>query len=119
MSASIVTPLAAGVDPAALIEVLHDHTAMIDALAPGNTDAQLISGDPSSDSGPCVYSVTAPTPMGKSTYPLTITNTADGADTLVQPKPPVGKLEIRAKWTVGGGNLSEEVVIDGNFMTKK
>jgi len=118
MSTSVVTPLSAGIDPRALIEVLHDHSAMINALAPGNTDAQLISGEPSG-TGPCVYHVTAPTPMGKSTYPLTITNVADGADTLVQPKPPVGKLEIKAKWRVADGKLSEMVEIDGNFMTKK
>lgn len=115
---NVTTPLANGVTPERLIEVLHDHKAMIDALAPGNTDAQLVSGDPVG-TGPVVYNVTAPTPMGKSTYPLTITNVADGADTLVQPKPPVGKLEIRAKWRVMDGKLKEDVEIDGNFMTKK
>lgn len=118
MSANVTTPLPAELDPQAVIGILHDHTAMINALAPGNTDAQLISGEPSGNE-PCVYHVTAPTPMGKSTYPLTITNVADGADTLVQPKPPVGKLEIRGKWRVAGGKLTESVEIDGNFMTKK
>lgn len=64
-------------------------------------------------------SVTAPTPVGTSTYPLTITNLADGIDTLVQPKPPVGKLEIKAKWRVAEGQLREDVEIEGNFLTKR
>ena len=115
---NVTTPLPPSLSPDALIQVLHNHQAMISALAPGFTDSQLVSGDPSAFS-PCVYNVTAPTPMGKSTYPLTITNVSDGADTLVQPKPPVGKLEIKARWRVVDGKLREDVEIEGNFMTKK
>lgn len=115
---TISTPLPSGIDPQAIIAVLHDHETMIRALAPGFKDYKLISGD-AAGSGPCVYSVTAPTPVGTSTYPLTITNVSDGVDTLVQPKPPVGKLEIKGTWRVASGRLIEDVDIDGNFMTSR
>lgn len=116
---SVTTPLPSNVTEPALIKVLHSLPNIIDALAPGNTSAQYISGNSSMNGSPCVYHVTAPTPVGTSTYPLTITNLADGVDTLVQPKPPVGKLEIKAKWRVEKGKLVEDVIIDGNFMTKR
>ncbi|KAM0722608.1 hypothetical protein Q7P37_002049 [Cladosporium fusiforme] len=116
---SVVTSVPSHVSEASLIKALHDHANIIDALAPGNTAQTLISGDPLYIGTPCVYNITAPTPVGTSTYPLTITNLADGVDTLAQPKPPVGKLEIKAKWRVAKGHLREDVVIDGNFMTKR
>ena len=87
-------------------------------IAP-HTAAELVSGDPAVLGKPTVYSITAPTPVGTSTYPLTITNVPGGVDTLVQPKPPVGKLEIKAKWRVAKGMLTEDVEIEGNFMTKR
>lgn len=116
---SVKTAIPSNVTEASLIQTLHDHQSIIDALAPGNTATKLISGDPAIIGQPTEYSVTAPTPVGTSTYPLTITNVADGVDTLVQPKPPVGKLEIKAKWRVAKGQLTEDVEIDGNFMTKR
>lgn len=116
---SVKTAIPSNVTEASLIQTLHDHQSIIDALAPGNTATKLISGDPAIIGQPTEYSVTAPTPVGTSTYPLTITNVADGVDTLVQPKPPVGKLEIKAKWRVANGQLTEDVEIDGNFMTKR
>jgi hypothetical protein len=116
---SIKTPIPAHITPASLIQILHNHQPIIDALAPGNTASKLTSGDPAAMGTPCVYIITAPTPIGTSTYPLTITNLLDGVDTLVQPKPPVGKLEIRAKWRVAGGELREEVEIEGNFVTRR
>jgi hypothetical protein len=118
-TACIKTPIPSHVTGASLIQILHDHQPIIDALAPGNTASKLMSGDPAAMGTPCVYSITAPTPIGTSTYPLTITNLLGGVDTLVQPKPPVGKLEIRAKWRVVNGELKEDVEIDGNFVTKR
>ena len=48
-----------------------------DALAPGNSAATIVSGDPSTIGSPTQYSITAPTPVGTTqTYPLTITNVA-------------------------------------------
>jgi len=115
----IKTPIPSNITPTSLIQILHNHQPIIDALAPGNTAFKLESGDPAAMGSPCVYSITAPTPMGTSTYPLTITNLLGGVDTLVQPKPPVGKLEIRAKWRVANGELREDVEIEGNFVTKR
>ena len=116
---TIKTPLTPGLSPDALVHVLHDHETIIKTLAPAVKKHELVSGD-ASGSGPCVYNVTAPTPVGtEQTYPLTITNVADGIDTLVQPKPPMGKLEIAGKWRVDGSHLTETVEIDGNFVTKK
>ena len=118
-TACIKTPIPSHITPASVIQILHNHQPIIDALAPGNTAFKLESGDPAAMGSPCVYSITAPTPMGTSTYPLTITNLLGGVDTLVQPKPPVGKLEIRAKWRVANGELREDVEIEGNFVTKR
>lgn len=116
---SVKTSIPSNVSEASLVRTLHNHQSIINALAPGNTAATIISGDPASIGSPTQYNITAPTPVGQSTYPLTITNVADGVDTLVQPKPPVGKLEIKAKWRVANGQLTEDVEIDGNFMTKR
>ena len=117
---SVHTKIPSGVDEAALIQILHSRKNIIDALAPGNSAATIVSGDPSTIGSPTQYAITAPTPVGTTqTYPLTITNVADGIDTFVQPKPPVGKLEIKSKWRVANGQLTEDVEIDGNFMTKR
>ena len=66
---SVHTKIPSGVDEAALIQILHSHKNIIDALAPGNSAA--------------------------------------------------GKLEIKSKWRVANGQLTEDVEIDGNFMTKR
>ena len=55
----------------------------------------------------------------QTTYKLTLTNVNDGVDSLVNAKPPVGTLNISAKWRVANGQLVEEVEIDANFMMKK
>jgi hypothetical protein len=57
--------------------------------------------------------------MSQTAYKLTLTNVAQGVDSLVNAKPPVGVLTISGKWRVSGGQLSEEVEIDANFMMKK
>jgi hypothetical protein len=117
---SVKTSLPPNVTEASLIQTLYHHQYIIDALAPGNTSAKIISGDPAAIGTPTEYSVTAPTPIGTTqTYPLTITNVSDGIDTFVRPKPPVGKLEIKTKWRVANGQLTEDVEIDGNFMTNR
>jgi hypothetical protein len=116
----VKTAVPSNVNEAALIQILHSHKNIIDALAPGNSAATVVSGDPSAIGTPTQYSITAPTPIGTTqTYPLTITNVTDGIDTFVQPKPPVGKLEIKSRWRVANGQLTEDVEIDGNFMTKR
>jgi hypothetical protein len=69
---------------------------------------------------PCILHWTRSNRSRKqTTYKLTLTNVADGVDSLVNAKPPVGTLTIAGKWRVQGGMLTEDVVIDGNFMMKK
>lgn len=57
-------------------------------------------------------------PIGQTTYQLTLTNVADGIDTLVKAKPPVGTLTISGKWRVANGVLKEDVVIEANTIIK-
>lgn len=116
---TVTTKIEDNVDRQALLAAMHNHETMIDALAPGNSARKLVSGDPASG-GPCVYEVTAPTPIGTNmTYPLTLTNKEDGVDSCVEPKPPMGALKISCQWRINGDKLNEDVEIEGNFLTKK
>jgi len=63
--------------------------------------------------------VTDKKPIGQTTFKLTLTNVADGIDTLVNAKPPVGTLTISGKWRVVDGTLREEVEIEANVLVKK
>lgn len=106
---------------------------MIKTLCPALVSYAFDSGDKSASA---TYIVTDKKPIGQvhflpcshtkplskphqTTYKLTLTNTPDGVDSLVNAKPPVGVLTIAGKWRVVGGKLTEDVVIDGNFMMKK
>lgn len=137
MSSTITTPISPTIQPSTLIATLHNHDIMIKALCPGLISYAFISGDKTSEA---TYSVTDKKPIGQvhppffsfplplfstfpdisqTTYRLTLTNVTSGIDSLVNAKPPVGTLTIAAKWRVAGGELVEEVEIDGNFMMKK
>jgi hypothetical protein len=79
---------------------------------------ELESGNASA-SEPCVYRVTDKKPIGQTTYTLTLTNTPDGIDTLVNAKPPVGTLTIAGKWRITEGQLVETVDIEANMIMKE
>ncbi|GAB7358768.1 hypothetical protein MBLNU230_g3994t1 [Neophaeotheca triangularis] len=116
---TVTTTIDSSIDHQVLLAIMHNHETMIDALAPGNSARELVSGDPAGN-GPVVYSVTAPTPIGTNmTYPLTLTNKPDGVDSVVEPRPPMGQLKITAQWRIKGDKLQEDVEIEGNFLTKK
>ncbi|KAF1364264.1 hypothetical protein EJ07DRAFT_99418 [Lizonia empirigonia] len=115
MSSHIETSI--GSTPATnVIAALHDHELMIKILCPALVSHALDSGDKATSA---TYTVTDKKPIGQTTYKLTLTNTPDGVDSLVNAKPPVGVLTIAGKWRVVGDKLTEDVVIDGNFMMKK
>ncbi|KZM24909.1 uncharacterized protein EKO05_0002682 [Ascochyta rabiei] len=103
-------------DPAVVIAALHNHELMIKTLCPALVSYAFESGDKATSA---VYTVTDKKPIGQTTFKLTLTNTPGGVDSLVNAKPPVGILTIAATWRVADGKLTEDVVIDGNFMMKK
>ncbi|KAF1935724.1 hypothetical protein EJ02DRAFT_470977 [Clathrospora elynae] len=111
----IATPLN-GVDAAIVITALHNHELMIKALCPALVSYAFESGDKSTQA---TYSVTDKKPIGQTTYKLTLTNVPDGVDSLVNAKPPVGVLIISGQWRVAGGQLTEDVEIEANFVMKK
>lgn len=115
-SANISTPIPADLSADKVLAALHNHELMIKTLCPQLISHELESGDPN---GEAVYSVTDKKPIGQTTYKLTLTNTPDGVNSLVNAKPPVGELIIKGKWRVAGDRLTEDVEIDGNFVTKK
>ena len=132
-TSNISTPLN-GVDAAIVIAALHNHDLMIKTLCPALVSYNYVSGDKTTSA---TYTVTDKKPIGQvslsphphtsqsltslpqTTYSLTLTNVPSGVDSLVNAKPPVGILTISAKWRVAGGELTEEVEIDANFMMKK
>jgi hypothetical protein len=115
---SHTTKLPEGVSSEAVVKALHDHDAYIKIACPQLVSYEFESG--SKEIGQqAVYKVTDKKPLGQTTYTLTITNLADGLDTLVNAKPPVGTLIITGKWRVTAGELLEEVDIDGNMIMKK
>ncbi|TKA48313.1 hypothetical protein B0A49_12561 [Cryomyces minteri] len=114
---TVTTPIPKTVSFESMVNTLHRHPLMIAALAPAAISHTLSSGDPGSHA---VYSITDKKPMvGETTYSLTLTNTPDGVDSLVNAKPPVGTLQIASKWRVVDGELREDVDIDANFMVKR
>ncbi|KAF2006297.1 hypothetical protein P154DRAFT_615616 [Amniculicola lignicola CBS 123094] len=113
---TIYTPLPAGLNAATVIKALHNHELMIRTLCTSLISHEFVSGNPSTEA---TYSITDKKPIGQTTYKLTLTNVADGVDSLVNAKPPVGILTIAGKWRVVGNTLTEDVEIDGNFMMKK
>lgn len=115
---SLTSPLPEGVSPEAVIKTLHDHDTYIKIACPQLISYEFESG--SKEIGQqAVYKVTDKKPLGQTTYTLTITNLADGVDTLVNAKPPVGTLTISGKFRVAAGQLVEETDIEGNVIMKK
>ncbi|KAH7121039.1 hypothetical protein B0J11DRAFT_439197 [Dendryphion nanum] len=113
---NVSTPLPAGLSSDLVIAALHNHELMIKTLCPALVSYKFESGDINSQA---TYCVTDKKPIGQTTYKLTLTNTPNGVDSLVNAKPPVGVLTIAGKWRVQDGKLVEDVEIDGNFMMKK
>lgn len=134
MSTSHIETSIGNVDAAVVIAALHNHELMIKTVCPALVSYAFESGDKNSAA---TYTVTDKKPIGQvrptppasftalhtdqsqTTYKLTLTNVPDGVDSLVNAKPPVGILTIAGKWRVADGKLTEDVVIDGNFMMKK
>lgn len=149
MSTSHIETSIGSTAPATVIAALHNHELMIKTLCPALVSYAFDSGDASTsasymvtDKKPIGQVSLLPNPpfpqsapnrpppflphwtrsnrsRKQTTYKLTLTNVADGVDSLVNAKPPVGTLTIAGKWRVQGGMLTEDVVIDGNFMMKK
>jgi hypothetical protein len=115
---SVSTPLPADCTPEQAIRALHNHEIYIKATCPQLISHKLISGTPNIGEA-CVYEVTDKKPIGQTTFKLTLTNVADGIDTLVNAKPPIGTLTINGTWRVADGVLKEEVVIEANMLMKK
>jgi hypothetical protein len=115
---TINTAFPADILPSTLISLLHDHEIYIKMTCPQMISHELESGN-ASTSEPCVYRITDKKPIGQTTYTLKLTNTADGIDTLVNAKPPVGTLTITGKWRVVERQLVETVDIEANMIMKK
>lgn len=120
---TISTPLPAGVQPSALVTLLHNHEAYIRTTCPQLITYRRITGppNPAPAGEPCVFEIADRRPTGQTTYKLTLTNHAEGIDCLVDGKAPTGSMVIKTRWRVRGdaGQLEEEVEIDSNMITKK
>jgi hypothetical protein len=123
VTTTVTTPVPAGMSREAVLAALHNHEMMVKTLCPQLISHSKESGDSAALDAPVVYSVTDKKPIGQTTYKLTLTNVADGVDSLVNAKPPVGTLTIAGKWRVveEGGKLvlKEEVDIEANMLVKK
>jgi hypothetical protein len=115
---TISTPLPNDISPDAIIALLHDHETYIKLTCPQLISHKLESGDASA-SEPCVYHVVDRKPIGETTYTLTLTNTPEGIDSLVNAKPPFGTLIITTKWRIADGTLTETMDIEANMIMKK
>ncbi|KAI6086991.1 hypothetical protein F4821DRAFT_278274 [Hypoxylon rubiginosum] len=125
---TISTPLPAGVQPQSVIVLLHDHEAYIRTTCPQLISYRRLSGPSISVRAPvgepCVFEITDKRPTGQTTYKLTVTNQAEGVDSLVEGKAPTGTMAIKTRWRVKsdgnvGNVLEEEIEIDSNMITKK
>ncbi|TEA19757.1 hypothetical protein C8034_v008842 [Colletotrichum sidae] len=119
---TVVTPVPAGVSRDQVLATIHNHELMVKTLCPALISHTLESGSQAVGES-ATFSVTDKKPIGQTTYQLTITNLADGVDTLVNAKPPVGTLVIQGKWRVVEENgalvLREDVEIEANMLMKK
>lgn len=113
---SVATPIPAGLSVTNVLAALHNHDLMIKTLCPALIAYEFEAGNPATSA---VYSITDRKPKGQTTYKLTLTNTYDGVNSLVNARPPVGVLTIAGRWRVVDGTLREDIEIDGNFMMKK
>ncbi|KAI1214760.1 uncharacterized protein F4807DRAFT_455211 [Annulohypoxylon truncatum] len=124
---TITTPLPGGVEPAAVVALLHDHEAYIRTTCPQLISYKRVSGPSSSTTSPAglgepvLFEVVDRRPTGQTTYKLTLTNREEGIDSLVDGKAPTGTMAVRTRWRVRGdaGMLEEEIEIDSNMITKK
>ncbi|KAF2653521.1 hypothetical protein K491DRAFT_718021 [Lophiostoma macrostomum CBS 122681] len=114
---SVSTSLPYGITSSHVLAALHNHDVMIRTLCPAVISYTFESGDPRTRA---TYAVTDRKPQtGVTTYRLTLTNLADGVNSLVNARPKMGILTIAGKWRVRNGKLVEDVEIDGNFMMMK
>ncbi|KAI0896114.1 hypothetical protein F4806DRAFT_466246 [Annulohypoxylon nitens] len=119
---TISTPLPGGVDPSAVVALLHNHELYIRTTCPQLISFTRVSGpSPAAIGEPVLFQVVDRRPTGQTTYKLTLTNHAEGVDSLVDGKAPTGTMAIRTRWRVRGeaGLLEEEIEIDSNIITKK
>ncbi|OTA99924.1 hypothetical protein M426DRAFT_66921 [Hypoxylon sp. CI-4A] len=116
---TISTPLPAGVRPASVISLLHNHETYIRVTCPQLISYHRVSSSSSSSS---ITNVTDRRPTGQTTYKLTLTNRAEGVDSEVDGKAPTGAMLIRTRWRVRAddpGFLREDVEIESNMITRK
>ncbi|KAI0525550.1 hypothetical protein F5B22DRAFT_347638 [Xylaria bambusicola] len=114
----INTPLPAEATSQAVINTLHNHDLYIKTTCPNLISQKHISGTPGLDQ-PCVYEITDKRAVGQTTFQMTLTNVAEGLDSLIEGKAPTGAMTIKSKWRVVEGELHETVEIDSNIVTKK
>lgn len=113
---SISTPIPSGMSKAEVIAALHNHDNYIRTTCPQLVSYELESGD---DSSTAIYTVTDKKPMGNTTYKLSLTNTPEGIDALVDGKMPMGAMKINSKWHVTDQELIEVVDVEANMVTRK
>ncbi|KAI1089158.1 hypothetical protein F5B19DRAFT_495688 [Rostrohypoxylon terebratum] len=119
---TISTPLPGGVDPRAVVALLHNHELYIRTTCPQLVSFAQVSGrSPATLGEPVLFQIVDRRPTGQTTYKLTLTNHAEGLDSLVDGKAPTGTVAVRTRWRVRGepGTLEEEIEIDSNMLTKK
>lgn len=63
--------------------------------------------------------VTDKRPIGQTTFTLTLVDTENGINAVVDGKAPTGAIHIESKWTVYDDKIEEEVSIDANMIMKK
>jgi hypothetical protein len=116
---TISTPLPTSSTPESLIAAMHSHDLFIKITTPALITYSKTSPEEPALDIPIAYSVTDKKPMGQTTYTLTLTNRAEGIDTHVLAKPPVGTLIIKGQWRALDGTLKEDVEIETNFAMKR
>jgi hypothetical protein len=114
---TITTPFPAGVTSAQVVASLHNHDTYIRATCPELVKYEKVSGEPNTEAG-VTYSVTDKKPIGTTTYSLIIVDRADGIETKVNAKAPVGSMIVESKWVATATELIEKIWVDGNFVIK-
>lgn len=116
---TISTPLPTSSTPESVVAAMHTHDTFIKITTPALiTYTKTSTEEPALDI-PIAYSVTDKKPLGQTTYTLTLTNRANGIDTHVLAKPPVGTLVIKGEWRVVDGVIKEDVEVETNFAMKR
>ncbi|KAI1199897.1 hypothetical protein F5X97DRAFT_321912 [Nemania serpens] len=115
---AITTPLPADTTEQAVIATLHNHDTYIKTTCPHLLSQTHISGTPGPEQ-PCVYSITDKRPIGQTTFKMTLKNVAQGIETVIEAKAPMGSMTITSKWRAVDGKLHEAVEIKSNLVMKK